>query len=217
MTLKRIDQRRTTLLGRRKCTVVGRVPNSPLLSSWGRKERVAFRIFSARIILRRQNREGSPLLFFSPGGWSMEAGPRPREILLVEDNPVDVLILQKYLQTLACPYHLSVVSDGEAGLAFLQRQGPYHEAPTPDLILLDIHLPKKTGWDILKWVKATPAVAPIPVVTLSTFLAPYDEQARDSLHPTRCVEKPTTVKKLQDLVKYFEALMSQHTCSDCSL
>jgi hypothetical protein len=119
--LKRIDQRRTTLLGRQKCTVVGRVPNSPLLSSWGRKERVAFRIFSARIILRRQNREGSPLLFFSPGGWSMEAGPRPREILLVEDNPVDVLILQKYLQNLAFPYHLSVVSDGEAGLAFLQR------------------------------------------------------------------------------------------------
>jgi two-component system, chemotaxis family, response regulator Rcp1 len=143
----------------------------------------------------------------------MEAVPRPREILLVEDNPIDVLILQKYLPHLAFPYHLSVVSDGDAGLAFLQRQGLYREAPIPDLILLDIHLPQRTGWDILKWVKATPSVALIPVVMMSTFLAPYDEQARDYLHPSRCFEKPTSGKKFHDLLKSFEELLSHNSSS----
>ena len=147
----------------------------------------------------------------------MELILRQKEILLMEDNPIDIYFLQKYLPYLACPYHLSVVSDGEAGLAFLQRQGSYHEAPTPDLILLDIHLPKKTGWEILRWVKATPSVAHIPVVMLAGVLSPLDEQARDRLHPSLCVEKPRTVQKLQDVLKSFEELMSQHTSPEGSL
>src|SRR5262245_9317421 len=147
----------------------------------------------------------------------MELIPKQKEILLVEDNPIDVYFLQKSLPYLAYPYHLSVVSDGEAGLAFLQRQGSYHEAPIPDLMLLDIHLPKQTGWDILRWVKATPSVAPIPGVILEGVFSPFDEQARDHLHPSLCVEKPRTVQKLQDLLKSFEELMGQNTSPDSSL
>src|SRR5262245_57169513 len=109
----------------------------------------------------------------------MEAIPRPREILLVEDNQADVTIVQQVLRKVIVPSQLSVVSEGEAVLPFLQRQALYHEAPIPDLILLDIHLPKKSGWEILREMRATAAFATIPVVMLSTFLAPYDEQARD--------------------------------------
>src|SRR5215510_1902289 len=133
----------------------------------------------------------------------MELIPKQKEILLVEDNPIDVYFLQKSLPHLAYPYHLSVVSDGEAGLAFLQRQAPYHEAPTPDLILLDIHLPKKTGWDILRWIRATPAFATIPVVMLAGVLSPLDEQVRAHLQPTRCLKKPTTLEELHALRTIF--------------
>jgi two-component system, chemotaxis family, response regulator Rcp1 len=115
------------------------------------------------------------------------------------------------------PSQLRVVSEGDAGLAFLQRQVPYHEAPTPDLILLDIQLPKKTGWEILRWVRATPAFAHIPVVMLAGMFSPLDEQARAHLQPTRCLKKPTTLEELHDLRTIFEELMSQTTSSDCSL
>src|SRR5262245_45826511 len=133
----------------------------------------------------------------------MEAIPRPREILLVEDNQADVTLVQQVLRKIVVPSQLSVVSEGDAELAFLQRHGPYHEAPTPDLMLLDIHLPKKTGWEILGWIKATPSVAPIPVVMLAGVFSSLDEQAREHLRPTRCLKKPTTLEELHDLRTFF--------------
>src|SRR2546425_2098220 len=112
------------------------------------------------------------------------------EIFLVEDNLVDVQILQRCLRDVTFPHHLSVVNDGEAALAFLQRHAPYTEAPTPDLILLDIYLLRKSGWEILQWLKATSSLATIPVVMLTGVVSPLDAQIRDRLQPTLCLEKP---------------------------
>jgi two-component system response regulator len=95
---------------------------------------------------------------------------RQIELLLVEDNPADVKLLQKCLHNVTVPYHLSVVSDGEAALAFLARHAPYTRAPSPALLLLDIHLPKKSGWDVLAWVRAQPSLRSLPVVMLTGIL-----------------------------------------------
>jgi two-component system, chemotaxis family, response regulator Rcp1 len=140
----------------------------------------------------------------------MEAAAGQIEIFLAEDSLVDVQILQRYLQDVAFPYHLSVVRDGEAALASLERQAPYTAAPRPDLILLDIYLPKKSGWEVLEWLRATPALATIPVVMLTGILAPSDEQERDRLQPAHCLVKPTAVEEYRDLVKILEEVMSQH-------
>jgi CheY-like chemotaxis protein len=115
---------------------------------------------------------------------------RQIELLLVEDNPADVKLLQRCLRHVTVPYHLSVVSDGEAALAFLEHQAPYTLAPSPALLLLDIHLPKKSGWDVLAWVRAQSSLSSLPVVMLTGIFSPYDEERIDRLQPTRCLLKP---------------------------
>lgn len=139
----------------------------------------------------------------------MEAPSRPVEILLAEDNLADVEIFERSLRDAPFPSHLTVVSDGEAALAFLQQQAPYTHAPTPDLILLDIYLPLKSGWEVLEWLKAQPELARIPVVMLTGILAPLDEQERDRLHPTRCLVKPTAVEEYRALVHALKEVMKQ--------
>ena len=133
------------------------------------------------------------------------------KIFLAEDNLADAKLLQEHLTDLKFPYHVSLVSDGEAALAFLEQRAPYLEAPVPDLILLDIHLLKKSGWEILEWAKAIPALATIPIVILAGILSPSDEKERDRLQPTRCLLKPDTVEGYRDLVKVFAEVISHNT------
>lgn len=113
-----------------------------------------------------------------------------REILLVEDNPPDVKLLEECLREVTFSYHLSTVRSGEDAIAFLQRQAPYARAPRPDLILLDIHLPQKSGWDVLAWVRTQPPLSRIPVVMMTGVFSPLDEERIDQLQPTRCLLKP---------------------------
>jgi CheY-like chemotaxis protein len=135
------------------------------------------------------------------------------EILLAEDNLLYADILQRHLCDIALPCHLSAVSDGEGALAFLGRRAPYLEAPTPDLILLDIHLIRKSGWEVLAWLRATPSLATIPVVMLTGSLSPFDEEQRNRLQPTRCLLKPATGEEYRDLVKVLEEVISQNNSS----
>jgi CheY-like chemotaxis protein len=150
-------------------------------------------------------------LSYSSGGKDMEAVLKPREILLVEDNQADITLVQSVLRRLAVPPRLSVVRDGAAVLPFLLRQVPYQGAPTPDLILLDIYLPKQTGWAVLRELRATPAFATIPVVILSGTFTPRDVQERDRLQPTQYLRKPHTVQELHDLRTSLAELICQHT------
>jgi chemotaxis family two-component system response regulator Rcp1 len=129
----------------------------------------------------------------------MHPATKHREVLLVEDNPADVYLLQRCLQRVLIPHHLHVVHDGAAALAFLQRQPPYTTAPIPDLLLMDIYLPSQSGWDLLAWVKTTPTLATRPVIMLTGLLAPLDEEARDRLQPTACIVKPLHVEELHSL------------------
>jgi len=135
------------------------------------------------------------------------------EILLAEDSRVDVQVLQRCLRAVPFPYHLTVVSDGEAALAFLQRHAPYTVAPTPGLILLDVHLSKKSGWDVLRWVRAQAALSHIPVVMLTGAFAPFYQEQRDKLRPTLCLPKPPTVEEYRALVQVCQELVSQHPLS----
>jgi CheY-like chemotaxis protein len=136
---------------------------------------------------------------------------RRAEILLVEDNRGDARLLAECLRALTFPYHLTLLTDGEAALAFLQHHAPYTAAPTPDLILLDIHPLKTSGWEVLEWLRTAPALASIPVVMWGGTLSPFDEQERDRLQPNRCLVKPTTLEGYQRLAELIEKIISQHT------
>ena len=132
------------------------------------------------------------------------------EMLLVEDNPPDVKLLEECLREAKFPYHLSVVNDGEAALAFLQRHAPYTEAPRPALMLLDIHLPKQSGWEVLAWVRATPSLTSIPVVILTGVFSPFDEERIEQLQPTRCLVKPREMEDFLRVGQAIEKVISQH-------
>ena len=112
------------------------------------------------------------------------------EILLVEDDPGDVLITREAFSENKVRNRLSVVSDGEAALAFLRRQGEFAEAPKPDLVLLDLNLPRKPGHEVLAEIKTDPALHRIPVVVLTTSDAEEDILRSYDLHANAYVTKP---------------------------
>ena len=135
---------------------------------------------------------------------------RQIEILLVEDSPADATLLTECLRQVSFPYHLSLVTDGAAALAFLIRQAPYTKAPTPDLLLLDIRLPHKSGWEVLAWVRASPFLTGRPVVMLTGLFSPYDEEQIEHLQPTRCLLKPRALEDLARIAQVIETVMRQY-------
>jgi two-component system, chemotaxis family, response regulator Rcp1 len=84
-------------------------------------------------------------------------------ILLVEDNPADVRLIREMLKDVQIPTFLNTVDDGEQALAFLRREGQYADAPWPDFILLDLHLPRKDGYEVLSEIRRDPTLRGIPV------------------------------------------------------
>ncbi len=93
---------------------------------------------------------------------------KPVEILLIEDNPVDIRMTQEAFKDYKVANNLHAVTDGEAGMDFIYQRGAYKDAPRPDLILLDLNLPKKNGREILEQVKADDKLRAIPIVILTT-------------------------------------------------
>ena len=94
--------------------------------------------------------------------------PRPIEVLLVEDNPGDVELIREGFKSGKITNSLHVVTDGVEALTFLKKEGDYQDAPTPDLVLLDINLPKKNGHEVLKEIRADADLTLLPVVILTT-------------------------------------------------
>ena len=115
---------------------------------------------------------------------------RPIEILLVEDSPTDVLMTQEALDHAKVLNNLHTVEDGVEALAFLYRQGQYATVPRPDLILLDLNLPKKSGQDVLAELKADQALNFIPVIILTTSEADEDILKSYGLHANGYITKP---------------------------
>jgi CheY-like chemotaxis protein len=112
------------------------------------------------------------------------------EILLVEDNPGDVRLTREALKEHRLLHNLSVVSDGEEALRFLRRQEPFVGAPRPDLILLDLNLPRVSGREVLSVVKGDPLLRSIPVVILTSSEAPEDVGRAYELQANCYVRKP---------------------------
>jgi len=126
---------------------------------------------------------------------------RPVEILLVEDNPGDVELTREAFQEARLLNHVSVARDGQQAIDFLRRAGPYARAPRPDLILLDLNLPQRHGYEVLKEVKRDPGLARIPVLILTSSQAERDVAESYSLHANCFVSKPLEVEEFLSVVK----------------
>jgi len=132
----------------------------------------------------------------------MHDGPgRPAEFLLVEDNPGDVRLTQEALEECKLSNHLSVVGDGVEALAFLRREGKYANAPRPDLILLDLNLPRKGGREVLAEIKADSDLRRIPVVVVTSSEAEQDIVATYDLHVNCYVTKPVDLEQFIKVVR----------------
>ncbi|MFI5565044.1 response regulator [Amycolatopsis japonica] len=128
----------------------------------------------------------------------------PIHILLVEDDPGDVLMTQEAFEHHKIRNTLSVVSDGEQALLFLRREAPYENAERPGLILLDLNLPRKDGREVLSEVKASPELRTIPVVVLTTSEAEEDILRSYDLHANAYVTKPVDFDRFIDVVRQID-------------
>ena len=126
------------------------------------------------------------------------------EILLVEDNPADVRLTQEVLKDSKLQNELRVVYDGDAALAYLQRRAPYQDVRPPDLILLDLNLPKKSGIEVLAEIKSDKSLHRIPVVILTTSSAERDILKSYDLHANCYVTKPVDLDQFIAVVKSIE-------------
>src|SRR5690348_12544017 len=130
---------------------------------------------------------------------------RPIEILLVEDSPSDTELTVEALREGKMRNNLSTVEDGVQALDFLHRRGPYAHAPRPDLIMLDLNLPRKDGREVLAEIKADPALKTIPVVVLTTSRAEQDILRAYNLHANCYITKPVDFEQFLGVVRTIES------------
>jgi CheY-like chemotaxis protein len=134
----------------------------------------------------------------------LSPGSRPVEVLLVEDSPNDAADMREALEESDLAMHVTVVDDGEDAVRYLRRQPPFEDATRPDLILLDMHLPRMNGHEVLADIKQDEVLRRIPVILLtglpsdSVFIGAYD------LHANCCVSKPANLGQLALIVKKIE-------------
>ncbi|MBV8232734.1 MAG: response regulator [Planctomycetaceae bacterium] len=135
---------------------------------------------------------------------SGESVGKPVEILLIEDNAGDIRLTQEVFKDCKLLNHLSVARDGEEAIARLRREGRHAAAPQPDLILLDLNLPKKDGREILAEIKADPDLKRIPVIILTTSGAEQDILKSYDLHANCYLIKPVQLDKFISVVHSIE-------------
>ena len=135
---------------------------------------------------------------------SHAASGRPVEILMVEDNPGDVDLTRETLLDSKLLNHMSVVNNGVEAMAYLRREGKYVDATRPDLILLDLNLPKKDGREVLAEVKVDERLRRIPVVVLTTSSAEKDILQTYDLHANCYITKPVNLDQFSAVVRAIE-------------
>ena len=126
---------------------------------------------------------------------------KPIDILLVEDNPADARLTSEAFHEAKVRNHIHVVADGVEALAYLRREGPHKEAVRPDLILLDLNLPKLDGREVLADIKEDPDLRRIPVVILTTSEAEQDIVKSYDLHANAFVTKPVDLEQFISVVR----------------
>ncbi|MGD0744711.1 MAG: response regulator [Verrucomicrobiota bacterium] len=130
---------------------------------------------------------------------------RPIEILLVEDSPSDVEFTAEALKEAKVRNHLSIAEDGVQAMEFLRRQGRFAGAPRPDLIMLDLNLPRKDGREVLAELKADDHLKMIPVVVLTTSRAEEDVLRSYQLHANCYISKPVDFQQFLSVVRSIES------------
>ena len=128
----------------------------------------------------------------------------PIEVLLVEDDPGDVLMTQEAFEEHKVRNRLHVVNDGVDAIAFLRREGGYAEAPRPDLVLLDLNLPRRDGREVLAEIKNDPDLCHIPVIVLTTSQADEDIVRSYQLHANAYVTKPVDFERFIAVVRQID-------------
>ena len=126
------------------------------------------------------------------------------EILLVEDNPGDIRLTQEALREGNMPHILNTVMDGAEAIKYLFREGKYADAKIPDLIMLDLNLPKKDGRDVLRVIKKEKDLNRIPVVVLTTSNADNDVKDMYDLHANCYITKPVDFDQFMDVIQAIE-------------
>jgi CheY-like chemotaxis protein len=126
------------------------------------------------------------------------------QILLVEDNLSDVLLTKKVLENLETPLQLNVVGDGDEAMAYLRCEPPYAESPRPDLILLDLNMPKKGGCEVLREMQLDETLRPIPVVVLTTSDHDIDVNNAYRLGANSYIAKPSELAAFARVIASIE-------------
>lgn len=129
---------------------------------------------------------------------------KPIDVLLVEDDPGDVLMTREAFAENKVANRLAVVPDGVDAMAFLRKEGEYADAPTPDLVLLDLNLPRMDGREVLAAMKSDDELRRIPVVVLTTSEAEEDVLRSYSLHANAYVTKPVDFERFIDVVRQID-------------
>lgn len=124
-------------------------------------------------------------------------------ILLVEDDPNDILLFEKALSTKNFPIELVVVRDGEKAISYLSGNGEAQGCPVPDMVLLDLKLPRKSGFEVLEWIKNHPSLRTIPVIIFSSSKQNQDLKTAYSLGANSYLVKPTGFAELNKLIEDF--------------
>ena len=126
------------------------------------------------------------------------------DVLLVEDDPGDVLMTKEAFEHYRIRNELHVVGDGEQAIRFLRRDGDYADAPRPGLILLDLNLPRRNGHEVLAELKSDPELLTIPVVVLTTSQAEEDILRSYALHANAYISKPVDFERFIDVVRQID-------------
>jgi chemotaxis family two-component system response regulator Rcp1 len=136
---------------------------------------------------------------------SIGTGAAPIEVLLVEDSPGDVRLTREAFKDAKVHINLHVASDGTEAMAFLGRVGEHANVPRPDLILLDLNLPKKDGREVLAEIKESPTLKSIPVVILTTSASDTDILRSYRLHANCYITKPVDLDGFLNVIKSIDS------------
>lgn len=130
--------------------------------------------------------------------------PKIFHVLVVEDNPADASLIMRFLASGQKPMKVQVVEDGLEAIEYLERTGQYESAPRPDIVLLDLNLPRKDGWEVLGEVKSKPQFRNIPVLVMTTSSAERDVEKAYALNANSFMVKPSDLTRFQTLLKAVE-------------
>ncbi len=139
----------------------------------------------------------------------MTSDGRPIDVLLIEDDPGDILITREAFEHYKIHNTLHVARDGQEGLDYLYQRGAHERAPRPDLILLDLNLPKYDGRQLLEQIKTDPDLCPIPVVVLTTSAAEEDILRSYRLHANAYVTKPVGFNEFMEVIRQIDQFFVQ--------